>query len=400
MENPAEDDMELQMLLETLCEDGDTTPTPDKTSSSIPPTVPKYRDISIETFLKPQNTVAPVEELVKSSSLIHSGDTDSSDDEDNKYGTNFNTFGKEIKKMLDIKEKLIADKNILTDNKTQYNSTASSQCNVLKPKVPVQPKAKEPTKSGAQDCYSEPISGIRVINPLISYQTMGQRMIGRKFVGISRLKDEIERQQLNEDWITIGVIVSSSPVKTSQKKKCVNMAGSKYIIWKMSDLKGDLKTISLFLFSGAYKAFWKTTTSVVVGVLNPNIMDKRDDKGEAALSVDVPQKLLIIGKSKDLGFCKSKKKDGTNCTAFVNTDTCSVCIYHAQQEYKKCAQRPGLQAPGSHNLSALRNKVLGKNEVFYAGQSYSAIPAKKSKKLEMKDNLRLNQLSGQKANQQ
>lgn len=114
-----------------------------------------------------------------------------------------------------------------------------------------------------------------------------------------------------------------------------------------------------------------------------------------ALSVDNAQKVMIFGASKDLGVCRSKKKDGEPCTAFVNVSRCEYCVYHIRQEYQKCSKRSEIQSGFSgKGLTALRNKVLGKNEVFYAGKSYMAIPATKSRKLAAKDSNRLSSLSG------
>lgn len=104
---------------------------------------------------------------------------------------------------------------------------------------------------------------------------------------------------------------------------------------------------------------------------------------------------MLFGQSKDFGTCKSIKKNGEKCTAFVNTNRCEYCIYHVKQEYQKCSKRSELQSSfAGRGLVALRNKVLGKNEVFYAGKSYTAIPASKSKKLAKKDENRLQLLSG------
>lgn len=106
---------------------------------------------------------------------------------------------------------------------------------------------------------------------------------------------------------------------------------------------------------------------------------------------------MVFGQSKDLGTCRSTKKNGEKCTAFVNTNRCEYCIYHVKQEYQKCSRRSELQSSfAGRGLIALRNKVLGKNEVFYAGKSYTAIPASKCKKLAKKDESRLNLLSGAK----
>lgn len=103
----------------------------------------------------------------------------------------------------------------------------------------------------------------------------------------------------------------------------------------------------------------------------------------------------MFGTSKDFGTCRSVKKNGEKCNAIVNINRCEFCLYHIKQEYQKCSQRSDLQTHFvGKGLVALRNKVLGKNEVFYAGKSYMAIPAKKSKKLEQKDNNRLDRLNG------
>lgn len=116
---------------------------------------------------------------------------------------------------------------------------------------------------------------------------------------------------------------------------------------------------------------------------------------QATLKVDNSQRIMIFGQSKDFGTCRSMRKSGEKCTAFVNTNRCEYCIYHVKQEYQKCSSRSELQSSfAGRGLVALRNKVLGKNEVFYAGKSYTAIPAAKSKKLLKKDESRLKLLSG------
>lgn len=113
------------------------------------------------------------------------------------------------------------------------------------------------------------------------------------------------------------------------------------------------------------------------------------------MSVDNSQKVMIMGQSKDLGTCKSIKKNGEQCTAIVNISQCDYCIYHIKQEYQKCSRRSELQSNfAGKGLTALRNKVLGKNEVFYAGKSYTAIPAKRSRKLDEKNENLLKALSG------
>lgn len=101
---------------------------------------------------------------------------------------------------------------------------------------------------------------------------------------------------------------------------------------------------------------------------------------------------MVLGQSKDFGVCKSIRKDGERCTAFINLCNGEHCIYHIQKEYQKSSLRQNLQSSPGGRI-ALRNKVLGKNEVFYAGKSYTAIPAKKNKKQTHKDEQLLKSLS-------
>jgi hypothetical protein len=58
------------------------------------------------------------------------------------------------------------------------------------------------------------------------------------------------------------------------KKECI-FQGTQYYIWKLSDLKENLRTFSLFLFRAAANELWKTSEGTVIAVLNPNILDNR-----------------------------------------------------------------------------------------------------------------------------
>lgn len=107
---------------------------------------------------------------------------------------------------------------------------------------------------------------------------------------------------------------------------------------------------------------------------------------------------MILGTSKDYGVCRSTKKNGEKCSAFVNTNRCEYCIYHVKQEYQKCSQRSELQSSfAGRGLTALQNKLLGKSELIYGGKSYMAIPATKSRKQAARDENRMKLLSGKMA---
>jgi minichromosome maintenance protein 10 len=76
--------------------------------------------------------------------------------------------------------------------------------------------------------------------------------------------------------------------------------------------------VTIFLFGAAYKTHWKTPVGAVVGVLNPQSMPPKDGDDAVCLRVEVDQKVLHLGTSKDFGLCRAKTKAGRNCHNFVN----------------------------------------------------------------------------------
>ena len=59
-------------------------------------------------------------------------------------------------------------------------------------------------------------------------------------------------------------------------KNFVQFQGKTYCIWKLSDLNNCDQSVTFFLFSNVYKEHWKNEVGVVIGLLNPSIMDKAE----------------------------------------------------------------------------------------------------------------------------
>lgn len=352
-------------------------------------------------------------------------DLDSSDDEEmknflerkyNEYGCDIN---KKLKQQNQAAKESKADYEVdkfLREEKNDGNSgsTKSLSMHIKNPHNPIKrqsfitesfkklpetktilkereiPAGKSITNPGLSNSliYTDPVFGLRIINPLVSSTLLKERMNGRKSVAFSAVAFHTQRGDLSKDWVIAGVLVNKSPVQMSKK-------GQPYSIWRLSDLKGEIKTLSLFLFKGAHKELWKTAQGMCLAVLNPTIFEKRaDSKDVACLSIDTAQKVMVLGQSKDLGNCKSIKRNGEVCNAIVNLSECDSCLFHIKQEFGKMSKRSELQSPNAgRGLNELRNKVLGKSEVFYGGQSFSAVPARKSAKLTLKDNSRISSLS-------
>lgn len=324
----------------------------------------------------------------KSKSQIHAGDTDSSDDEaaKNSFSQKYNDFGRGVQGVLKKNDEEKRYNQISTfDGEKNKNFPPSNSFLDKRPAAP-STSAIKPFSSA----YVDPVFGLKIIQPLISNSVLSERMSGRVAVTMLKVRDHTECGDLSKDWVIAGVIISKSPVKTTQK-------GDQFMIWKLSDLKGDIKTISLFLFRNAYKELWKISQGMIVAVLNPKVFsnnNKGDRTDEASLSIDTAQRVMILGQSKDFGNCKSRKKNGEPCNAIVNLSGCEFCVFHVKQEYSSASRRSELQSSTSgRGLQDLRNKVLGKSEVFYAGSSFTAVRAVKNKKLVEKDTNRMMTLS-------
>lgn len=316
-------------------------------------------------------------------SISHQGDTDSEDEEDkrNPLEQKYNSFGREIKKRIAHE----------ASEKQQNNNSLQKRREEVLSRVKVASTPQGPgwkgvdgslvnlKQAGASKVVPEVeknvtvdfYSGIRIMNPLVTADIMRSRMDGRKMVRMSSINLHVRCGEIEGDWVTIGVLVSKGEPRTSQK-------GSQYAIWKLSDLQDCTKTVALFLFNNAQKNLWKHSVGTVIGLLNPAIMkDRQGDKNTDILTLSIydSNKAMIMGSSKDLGWCKGRTKTNGFCKYFVNKSSCEFCIYHIQREYQKSSsKRADLQSSFNRvdPKRRLQEKVLGKDQVFYGGQLYTA----------------------------
>ncbi|XP_035212647.1 protein MCM10 homolog, partial [Stegodyphus dumicola] len=281
------------------------------------------------------------------SSLIHSGEADSSDDENK---TDLTDTGKDIKKKISEKINHYFDKNRRVI-KTWKDKSES--------KLPM-------NKASADTSSIDKYSGIRIIKPLVPFDVLQQKMQGRRMIKMSFIKNCIKGGDIEGDWVTMGVIIQKVPPKTAKN-------GKMFSIWKMTDLLDCEKIVSVFLFGAAHAEHWKTAVGTVVGILNPSIIPGRDTNEVLSLSVDHAGKFMIMGTSKDFGHCKARRKDGETCRIIVNMAQCEYCVYHVKKEFKKfSSNRSELQTSYSGREPSFKNKILKGQNFFYGGQMFTA----------------------------
>ncbi|KAM3832553.1 protein MCM10 homolog [Vipera latastei] len=225
-----------------------------------------------------------------------------------------------------------------------------------------------------QDVSMEIYSGLKLRKPRVSSTEMERKMTGRQLIRLSQLQDKLRSANLEEiDWVTFGIIIRKMTPQSSSN-------GKTFSIWHLNDLRDFSKSVSLFLFGDVHKEHWKTDKGMAVGLLNANHMKPKEGSEEVCLSVDHPQKILILGEAMDLGTCKAKKKNGEPCTLMVNQSECEYCQYHIQSEYRKLSsKRADLQSTFSTTRApkrtAKRNFGLKERlcqDGFYYGGVFSA----------------------------
>uniref|UniRef100_A0A8D0C088 Protein MCM10 homolog n=1 Tax=Salvator merianae TaxID=96440 RepID=A0A8D0C088_SALMN len=224
----------------------------------------------------------------------------------------------------------------------------------------------------------EIFSGLRIRKPRVSSVEMERKMTGRKFIRLSQIQDKLASINLEEtDWVTFGVIIKKVTPQSSSN-------GKTFSIWRLNDLRDFSRYISLFLFGDVHKNHWKTDQGMVIGVLNANLMKPKEGSDEVCVSVDHPQKILLLGEAMDLGTCKAQKKNGEPCMQMVNLNECEYCQYHVQSQYRRLSsKRADLQSTFSRTRAPKKRtkKNLGLKErlcqdgFYYGGVSSAAYAA-------------------------
>lgn len=184
-----------------------------------------------------------------------------------------------------------------------------------------------------KDVAVEKYSGLRLRKPRVSSCEMDRKMANRRLIRLSQVPERLTREKLEDsDWVTFGVLVNKATPQSSS-------SGKTFSIWKLSDLHNVEVFVSLLLFGEVHKEHWKTDTGMVVGLLNPNPMKQKDGYDGVSLTVDHPQKVLLMGEAQDYGTCKAMKKNGDPCSQIVNLYECQYCQYHIQAQYKKMSTK-------------------------------------------------------------
>ncbi|TGJ81754.1 hypothetical protein E0Z10_g7017 [Xylaria hypoxylon] len=194
----------------------------------------------------------------------------------------------------------------------------------------------------------EPYSSIHLKKRIIPHSTLTRNLSDKKTYVIPDLlkhvkAPEFQLPDVEQDIVVFGILASKSDPRAHKntgsnikEKTEADQAKAKYMVLKLVDLKWELE---LFLFGTGFERYWKLTPGTLLAILNPTIMPPapgRTDTGRFSLVINSGyDTILEVGTARDLGFCKSIKKDGTLCSSWVNSKRTEFCEFHMNMVLSK-----------------------------------------------------------------
>ena len=211
------------------------------------------------------------------------------------------------------------------------------------------PPSREPSPNASASLF-EPFSSLHLSKRLLPHNFLTSIFSEKhifllpSLLGAVKSPDFLLPDIPEPDHVVLAIIASkSSPLNHKDSHRSTNAESTsvaeavdseqntngKYMVLTLTDLKW---TVDLFLFATGYTRFRKLTPGMVVGLLNPDIMPPppgRADTGRFNLKLaSSDDTVLEIGTSRDLGWCKSIRKDGKQCGSWIDKRHTEFCEFH------------------------------------------------------------------------
>ncbi|KAL2266089.1 hypothetical protein VTJ83DRAFT_5441 [Remersonia thermophila] len=197
---------------------------------------------------------------------------------------------------------------------------------------------------GGSEPAIEPYSGLQLSKRILPHNVLARAVSGKK---VYLLKDLL-RQVKAPDWsfpddetdVVVFAIVATKSEPRSHRPgpgtEGKQQDRGKYMVITLVDLEFE---VELFLFNSGFERFWKLTPGTVVAILNPGILPPppgREATNRFGLVINSDDDTILeIGNARDIGYCKSVRKDGTYCNSWVNAKRTEFCEFHTNQAVRK-----------------------------------------------------------------
>lgn len=202
--------------------------------------------------------------------------------------------------------------------------------------------------AGAGDTKSDPssfeaYSSFHLSKRIMPHGTLARQLRQKRLFGVKDLLRQVKSPgyqlpDVEEDIVVFAIVASKSEPRahkpTDNGTKALDRG--KYMVMTIVDLEWELE---LFLFNSGFTRFWKIPEGTVVAILNPNVMPPpraRAHSGKFSLCINSDADTIIeVGTARDLGFCKSMKKDGSICSSWLNKKRTEFCEFHSNEIVRK-----------------------------------------------------------------
>jgi minichromosome maintenance protein 10 len=210
----------------------------------------------------------------------------------------------------------------------------------------------------------ESYSSLHLSNRVLPHSFLSRTLADKKVLRIPDLLKTVKApafelpEDIEGDFVVFGIVASKSdprdvkPSGNASTKKTDDPYDdglnntNKYMVITLTDLKW---TVDLFLFGTAFPRYYKISEGTLIAILNPTIMPPpkhKLDTNRFSLSLSSSDDTVLeIGHARDIGFCKTVRKDGKTCQSWVDGRKTEFCDFHVDIQIRKTqGQRSGVNA--------------------------------------------------------
>ncbi|KAJ1612973.1 Mcm10p-like'Mcm10p-like' [Cryptosporidium canis] len=152
-----------------------------------------------------------------------------------------------------------------------------------------------------------------------------------KLSGVDQIKN-IPNDSSKNNYL---LVVFYSVVNDS---KFCNDNGLKYIVWNVTDLRGN-KT-RLYLFGEVFEFLKSEDVGNLYLIINPSIITSDEQNNKCHLSISKVNQVIKVGKVHGFSICKGTNKSGTLCSNPIDSNyQDQFCKYHSSLISTECLKR-------------------------------------------------------------
>ncbi|KAK4190779.1 hypothetical protein QBC35DRAFT_377187 [Podospora australis] len=191
----------------------------------------------------------------------------------------------------------------------------------------------------------EAYSGLHLSKRILPHQVLARAVTGKKTYVLKDLLKHVKAPDwslpdIESDIVVFAIISGKSEPRAHRPGPSTNGKAQqdrgKYMVITLVDLNYE---VELFLFNSGFDRFYKLTPGTVLAILNPGILPPppgREATGRFGLVINSDEDTILeVGKARDLGYCKSVKKDGNLCNGWVNIRRTEYCEFHTNEAVRK-----------------------------------------------------------------